>query len=151
MCSYLVGMRKWSLMQGCPQSPPLRAPASGDLQEVVVQSSTSVDNVVGRNRGWGVTHLPHGETDPCWGTTGDTPWRAVWDETPPGAPQDTPPAQRFQPRGTWKMHLGSHPPACARGKGPGCSLAELFWRVTTLWAPKHEIFLFLPKVLFVLL
>lgn len=46
----------------------------------------------------------------------DTPWRIVWDETPPGALQDNPLTQSSQPQGTLKIHVGSHT-AHARGKG----------------------------------
>lgn len=51
MCSYLAGMRQWRLMQGCPKSPALHAPA--------LEVSRRWWCVVGWNRGWRVTHLPH--------------------------------------------------------------------------------------------
>lgn len=61
----------------------------------------------------------------------DTSWRVVWDETPPGALQDNPLTQSSQPKGTQKIHVGSHP-ACAREKGrdaPG----SVPWRTRILY------------------
>lgn len=106
-------------MDGVLQSPPFHAPCS---------SGTSLDGVV-RKTGMG-SHVSYVR----WihaGDMEDTSWRVVWDETPPGALQDNPLTQSSQPKGTQKIHVGSHP-ACARGKGrdaPG----SVPWRTRILY------------------